>query len=84
MTTLKINARNDVHLPAKLLRQLNLGQERLVNAEIRLNTLFLVPVDVEPRYSPEELAALDQLHAEEKRKGWTILKTPADIDRALS
>lgn len=82
--TLKVNTRNDLHLPAKVLRQLNLGEDRLVRAEVRHNALVLVPVDVEPRYTPEELAGLDQLHAAEKKKGWKALKTPRDIDHLLS
>jgi len=81
--TLKVNARNDIHLPAEVLRQLNLGRDRIVKGEIRGNVLVLVPVDLEPRYSPEELEGLDRLHTEEKKKGWIPLKTPEDIDRLL-
>lgn len=80
---LRVNARNDLHLPAELLRHLNLGTERVVKAEIRGNSLILVPVDLEPRYSAEELEALDHLHADQKKKGWIPLKTAADIDRLL-
>lgn len=82
--TLKVNARNDLHLPAQVLRQLNLGNDRLVKAELRYNALVLVPVDVEARYAPEELAGLDQLHAIQKKKGWKRLKTPHDIDRLIA
>ena len=84
MVTLKVNARNDVHLPAELLRRLNLGAERVVKAELKGHTLVLVPVDLEPRYSPEELEGLDRLHEDEKKKGWTYVKTSADIKRLLS
>ena len=82
--TLKVNARNDVHLPAKVLRQLNLGSDRLVKAELRKNMLVLIPVDLEPRYTKEELEGLDRLHADEKKKGWKTLRSPADIDRLVS
>lgn len=80
---LRVNARNDLHLPAELLRGLNLGAERVVTAELRGNTLILVPVDLEPRYSAEDLVRLDHLHEREKAKGWIPLKTDADIDRLL-
>ena len=80
---LRVNARNDVHLPAELLRRLNLGAERVVKAEIKGNAIMLVPVDLEPRYSGEELAGLDRLHADEKKKGWVRLKTAADVDRLI-
>ncbi len=81
--TLKVNARNDLHLPAEVLRRLNLGKERLVKAEVRGNALMIFPVDLEPRYSQEELAGLDRLHADEKKKGWMRLDHPGDIDRFL-
>ena len=80
---LRVNARNDLHLPAELLRRLNLGTERVVKAEIKGNSIILVPVDLEPRYSAEELEGLDRLHADQKKKGWIPLKTAADIDRLL-
>jgi len=81
---LRVNARNDLHLPAGLLRRLNLGSERVVKAEVKGNSLVLIPVDLEPRYSAEELAGLDRLHADQKKKGWRTLKTPADIDRLIT
>lgn len=82
--TLKVNARNDLHLPSEVLRQLNLGQERLVKAEIRAGMLLIFPVDVELRYAPEELAGLDHLHEDEKKKGWIRLAAAKDIDQLLS
>ena len=82
--TLKVNARNDVHLPAKVLRGLNLGTDRLVQAELRHHMLVLIPVDLEPRYTPEELEGLDRLHRDQKQAGWKTLKTTAEIDRLLS
>ncbi len=82
--TLKVNARNDVHLPAKVLKQFNLGADRLVKAELRNNTLILIPVDLEARYTQAELEGLDRLHADQKQRGWKTLKSAAEIDRLLS
>ena len=82
--TLRVNARNDLHLPVELLRRLNLGQDKIVKAELRGQGLVLVPVDLEPRYAAEELAGLDRLHEDEKKKGFTYLRTPRDIDHLLS
>lgn len=81
--TLRINARNDIHLPADLLEQLNVGEDRIVKVEQRGNALILVPVDLEPRYSKEELEGLDRLHADQKKKGWVRLKSVKDIDSLL-
>ena len=81
--TLRINARNDIHLPSDLLTQLNVGEDRIVKVEQRGNALILVPVDLEPRYSKEELEGLDRLHGDQKKKGWVPLKTSKDIDALL-
>ena len=79
--TLKINARNDLHLPANILQRLNLSEHRIVKVEVKGNTLLVIPVDLEPRYTTEELEGLDQLHESEKKKGWIPLKSQRDIDR---
>ena len=81
--TLKINARNDIHIPAEVLRRLNLGNHRIVKAEVKGNTLIIVPVDLEPRYAAEELEGLDRLHGDQKKKGWVPLKSAKDIERLL-
>ena len=81
--TLKINARNDIHLPANLLRMLNLGDDRMVKAELRGNSLVIIPVDIDPRYSQEELEGLAKLHADEKKKGWIRLESEKDINKLL-
>lgn len=81
--TLKINARNDVHLPVEVLRLLNLGAERIIKAQIQGNCLVLTPVDLEPRYSREELESLDSLHEDEKKKGWIPLKSGKDVEDLL-
>ncbi len=81
--TLRVNARNDLHLPTEVLRCLNLSQERLFKAEVKGNALILIPVDLEPRYSTEELEGLDRIHEEEKKKGWINLDKTTDIDQLL-
>ena len=81
--TLKINVRNDIHFPSALLTQLNLGEDRMVKVEQRGNALLLVPVDLEPRYSKEELEGIDRLHGNQKKKDWIPLKDSKDIDALL-
>ena len=81
--TLKINARNDIHLPSDLLAHLNVGEDRIVKVKQRGNALVLIPVDLEPRYSKEEVEGLDRLHADQKKKGWIHLKNSQDIDSLL-
>ena len=81
--TLKINARNDLHLPAEVLRLLNLGEDRIVKVQIKGNVLIIIPVDLEPRYTHEELGGLDRLHEDEQKKGWIPLKSEKDINNLL-
>ncbi len=81
--TLKINARNDLHFPSGLLSQLNLGEDRVLKVEQRGNALILVPVDLEPRYSKQEMEGLDRLHEDQKKEGWIPLRNAHDIDALL-
>ena len=81
--TLKINVRNDIHFPSALLTGRNLGEDRMVKVEQRGNTLVLVPVDLDPRYSKEELEGIDRLHEDQKKKAWIPLKDSKDIDALL-
>ena len=81
--TLKINARNDIHLPADLLRYLNLGEDRILKVEVQDNKVVLVPVDLEARYSTEEMKGLEHLHEDEKEHGWISLDKPEDVDRLI-
>ena len=81
--TLRINARNDIHLPAELLKAFNVGEDRVIKAQLKGNSLVLVPVDLEPRYSNEELEGLDKLHADEKKKGWLRVETKKDVRNLL-
>lgn len=77
--TLRINARNDIHLPTEILKILNIGEDRIVKVQLKENMLVLVPVDLEPRYSHQELDALDKLHEDEKKKGWIRLESEKDL-----
>ena len=78
--TLKLNARNDVHLTTEILKRLNVGKDRVLKAEVRGHALILIPVDMEPRYSQEELAGLDKLHEDQKKEGFIRLKAAEDIE----
>ena len=81
--TLRINARNDIHMPAEVLRALNIGEHRILKAEVKDNAIVLIPVDLEPLYSKSELEGLDQLHTDEKKKKWLRLDSDKDIDGLL-
>ena len=79
--TVKVNARNDIHLTSEMLEALNLGEDRIMKAQLKDNALVLIPVDLEPRYSKKELEAWDRLHEDEKKKGFIPLNSDEDIDK---
>ena len=81
--TLRLNARNDIHLPKKVLDMLNLGEDRIMKVELTDHAVILTPVDLEPRYSKKELEAWDRLHENEKKKGFIRVRSAADVDRLL-
>ncbi len=81
--TLRLNARNDIHLPSEVLKLLNLGHGRILKAELKDNRLILIPVDLEPRYSHEDLETIDKVYADQKKKGLIHLKSDKDIDALL-
>lgn len=79
MPVLKMTRRNDIHLPAKMVRILNLGVEKFFIAVVRGNSIVLTPVDVEPRYSKEALKGLEKLAKKEKEQAIPI-RSKKDIE----
>lgn len=79
MPVLKMTGRNDIHLPAKMVRMLNLGAEKFLVAVLRGNSIVLTPVDVEPRYSKEALKGLEKLVKKEKGQAIPI-RSKKDIE----
>lgn len=80
-TVVKINSRNDVHLPKEVLRAVNLSEDRFVCVETKGNAIVLIPVDIEPRYSQDVLEGMERLFQREKDKAVEV-KSEEDI-RAL-
>jgi len=74
-----MTARNDIHLPAEIIKRLNVGKEKTLWVMIKDNMVILVPVDIEPRYSKEALAGLEKLVKKEKSKA-VALSSKKDIE----
>ncbi len=79
----KINIRNDVHLPKEIINKINLNKTRLVKVDAINGVIYLIPIDVEERYSNEALEGLDQLFIDEKKKGFIKLQSKKDIAKLL-
>ena len=72
MTITKLKAKNQVTLPNAIVKRLHLKPEELFAVDIEDNYIKLIPVEVEPRYTAEELKAIDRVVEKEKAKGKTF------------
>ena len=69
MTITKLKAKNQITLPNVIVKRLNLKPEELFAVDVEDNYIKLIPVDVNPRYTAEELQAIDRIVEKEKDKG---------------
>ncbi|MBM3246706.1 MAG: AbrB/MazE/SpoVT family DNA-binding domain-containing protein [Candidatus Omnitrophica bacterium] len=69
MTITKLKAKNQVTLPSAIVKRLHLKPDELFAIDIEKNYIKLIPVEVNPRYTAEELKAIDQIVEKEKGRG---------------
>lgn len=74
MTITRLKAKNQLTIPVEIAKRMNLRPNELFCVEIESNYIKLIPVEVEPRYTPEDLDAIDRIVEKEKAKG-KVLKT---------
>lgn len=72
MNIVKLKTKNQITIPQELVKRLRLGPHVMFSIDIEDNYLKLVPVEVEPIYSKEELAAIDTIVAKEKAKAKVV------------
>jgi len=68
MTITKLKAKNQITIPSVIVKRMRLKLNELFSVDIQDNFIKLIPVEVEPRYTAEELEAIDYLVAQEKGK----------------
>lgn len=68
MTITKLKARNQVTLPSIIVKRLRLKHDELFTVDIEKNYIKLIPVEVEPRYTTDELKTIDRIVEKEKGK----------------
>ncbi len=68
MTLTKLKAKNQVTLPNEFVKKLHLKVNELFTVEIEKDYIKLTPVDIEPRYTEDELTAIDRIVDREKGK----------------
>jgi len=69
MNITRLKAKNQVTIPKEIVKKLHINTDELLSVEIENNFIKLVPVEVQPRWTPEELKALDRIVEKEKGKG---------------
>ncbi len=65
----RIKAKNQLTIPNELMKKLDLTQNDIVEVSLEDDYIKVTPVQVEPRYTPEELKAIDDIVEKEKKAG---------------
>ena len=66
MILTKLKERNQITIPQPIVKALHLIEDELFCVDIEENYIKLTPVEVEPKYTPEELQTIDSLVEKEK------------------
>jgi len=68
MIITRLKAKNQMTIPNEIVKRMNLKPDELFMVDVEDNYLKFIPVEVEPRYTPEELKAIDRVVIREKSK----------------
>lgn len=68
MTITKLKTKNQVTIPNEIVNKLHLKINELFAVDIEEDFIKLTPVEIESRYTPEELANIDRIVSMEKDK----------------
>ena len=71
MTLAKLKTKNQLTIPNEIVKRLHLRANELFAVDVEKNYIKLVPVQVEARYTEEELRAIDRIVARQKGKAKT-------------
>ena len=68
----KLKAKNQITLPIGVVKRLNLKPHEFFTVDVEDNVIRLVPVEISPRYTPEELKGIDTIVDKEKAKAKAV------------
>lgn len=69
MTITTLKAKNQLTIPVEIVKRMHLKPRELFAVDVVDNFIKLTPVEVNPRYTAEELKAIDTIVTSEKAKG---------------
>ena len=72
MTITKLKAKNQLTIPNSIIKRLGLKPNELFSIDVEGNYIKLVPVTMEPKYTAQELEAIDQIVSKEKGQAKSI------------
>ena len=72
MIITKLKTKNQITLPKEVVKKLNLKPNELFTVDIEGNCIKLIPVELEPKYTPQDLNAIDKIVEKEKDKARTV------------
>jgi bifunctional DNA-binding transcriptional regulator/antitoxin component of YhaV-PrlF toxin-antitoxin module len=82
MTLTKLKAKNQLTIPNEIVKRMHLKEDELFLIDIEENYIKLIPVEVEPRYTSEELKAIDNI-VERKKSRAKILKPGKEFSQYI-
>jgi len=68
MIITRLKAKNQVTIPRDIMKRLHLRADELFSVVVEGNYIRLTPVEVEPRYTAQELEGIDRIVEREKGK----------------
>lgn len=69
MTITRLKAKNQITIPREVVKKLNLAPNELFAVEVEGNCIKLISVEIELRYTSDELKAIDKIVENNKTKG---------------
>ncbi|MFC1709559.1 hypothetical protein ACFL2J_05865 [Candidatus Omnitrophota bacterium] len=72
MTITRLKAKNQITIPNEIVKRLHLRPDELFAVDIEGNYIRLMPVEVEPKYTIQELKAIDRIVEKEKKSAKKI------------
>ena len=82
MTITKLKAKNQLTIPSAVVKRLHLKMDELFAVDIEGNYIRLTPVKVEPRYTAEDLKAIDHIVESEKGRA-KVIKPGKEFSRYI-
>lgn len=68
MTITRLKDKNQITLPKSIVERLHLTKNELFQVDVEKNYIILIPVEIKPRYTAEELVKIDKIVNKNKAK----------------